>query len=470
MTVSRRDLIACSVGAAFLPMASRVLGAAGNSLLPLGRRGFCVDVAPFSGADQTITDYSGFGYCPGVDAMLLFGGGHAATPEDVVLRLPMSTLRWTADYRATATATMLTPTRGAKLDMQSRYPAIKPGDAGWPRYLTVGRFWQVPGQRPPLRPISRHTYSGFVWSQAVKQMILPMTNDAVCYGFPNSTVGGNIACYDPVSRSWEDTGLSGGPSAAAWCEDPVSGMLIAHFNAGFVVYDPRERKFVRTTQLNAIPNFGYAGNLVYYPPTDRFYYLARQVDAATGCSRVWEYALDRVAWLPRYTRPMADSLNGLPMDTNWHPTPPTTDTRYVFDATNSLIVGGICPGVVCAFRPLGNNVGEWYQQNAPGLERTIFYCHQYAPVLDVHLTLCRVGSGIRTFAFRWDPGKAVRCTSPVGKAMAKPASGAASVSASTRSPSAIKPDGIAADAKQPAGDFVPTSPFIRDHPRFGIGR
>lgn len=424
MKVSRRDVIRYAIAAGALPGSSRILAAVQGTgrlrppSLPLDDRGFCVDVGPLAGAERSITDYSGFGYCPAVDAMLLFGGGHAATPEDVVLRFPMSSLAWSADYPPTPKATMLTPTSGTTLDMKSAYPGIKPGDAGWPRYLTAGRFWRVPGQLPALRPVSRHTYSGFVWSHAINRMILPIGNNGVCDGFPNSTTAGNIGEYDPVTRSWEDTGQPGGPAAAAWCEDPVSGMVIGHLEGAFVVYDPRTRRFVNNRQLNAVPNFGYGANVVYYPPSDTFYYFARNVDAAVGYNHVWEYALDRLAWVPRYTKPLANPLYGSPMDTNWHPTPPGTDTGYAYDAANKLIVGGNCPGLVCAFKPLGQNAGEWYQQEAPGLAPTIFYCHDYAPTLDAHFTLAHAANGVRTFAIRWDSAKAVKCVAPVHAAAA----------------------------------------------------
>ncbi|HLX29943.1 MAG TPA: hypothetical protein VKV24_15795 [Casimicrobiaceae bacterium] len=433
----RRELIKLLAAAGAMPASTRLFAAAPgierHGSLPLERKGFCVDIAALQGADASITDYSGFGYCPAVDSMLLFGGGHAATPEDVVARFAMSSLAWSADYPATPKATMLMPTSGTALDMTSSYPGIKPGDAGWPRYLTSGRFWRVPGEKPELRPVSRHTYSGFIWSQAVKRMVLPMGNNGICYGFPNSTTGGNVGFYDPVAREWEDTGVAGGPPASAWCEDPVSGVLLGHYEGAFVVYDPRVRKFIRNTQLNAIPYFGYGGNLVYFPPQDKFYYFGRNVDPATGHNHVWEYALDRTAWSPRYTKPAANSQYGSPMDTNAHPMPPTGDTRFVYDAANKLIVGGICQNLVCAFKPLGNNAGEWYQQDAPGIAATIFYCHHYAPTQDAHFTLAHVASGVRTFAFRWDSAKAVKC------------GGTAPAVVPGSSSSSVKADGIARD-------------------------
>jgi len=421
MKAGRRALMKRAMAMAVYPVSSRILAAtrqeplASGSVLPLDRAGFCVDVAPLQGAERSITDYSGFHYCPLADAMLLFGGGHAATPEDVVLRFSLSSLSWAADYPTTPKSLMLTPTSGDSLDMSAKYPSIEPGDPGWPKYLTAGKFWQVPGQVPAIRPISRHTYTGFVWSSAIRRMVLTMGNNGTCYGFPNTTTGGNMAEYDPVTRTWQDTGEAGGPSAAAWCEDPVSGVLLVHLESFFAAYDPRTRRYAGRIALNKkIPYFGYAGNLVYYPPTDKFYYFARDIDAAIGYSHVWEYGLDRSRWLPVYTKPTANSLYGFPMETNWHPPAPgSKEAGYAYDAKNELIVGAVMRNVVCAFKPTGNNTGVWYQQEAPGAAPTISYCQAYAPGLDAHFTLARASGGVRTFAIRWDPAKAVKCVAPV---------------------------------------------------------
>jgi hypothetical protein len=419
MRADRRELIKLAMATALYPASSRILaatgdGAPGASILPLDRPGFCVDVAPLQGAERSITDYSGFHYCPLVDAMLLFGGGHAATPEDVVLRFPLSSLSWAADYAATPKSTMLMPTSGGVLDMKSRYPDIQPGDPGWPKYLTAGKFWQVPGQSPAIRPVSRHSYTGFLWSSAIRKMVLAVGNNGTCYGFPNTTTNGHMAEYDPLTRSWEDTGQDGGPSAAAWCEDPVSGMLLVHLESFFAAYDPRTRQYVSRIALNKkIPNFGYAGNLVYYPPGDKFYYFARSIDPETGYSPVWEYTLDRSRWQPNYTKPQGDALYGFPMDTNWHPPAPgSKEAGYAYDAKNQLIVGSVMRNTVCAFKPSGNNSGTWYQQEAPGAAETISYCQAYASTLNAHFTLARTPHGVRTLAIRWDPAKAVKCAAP----------------------------------------------------------
>lgn len=395
MDISRRDFLrhaaALAAGTA-APATIGAPGAGGNKpllvALPLTRATFSVDAGPLAGADRTITDYSGFGYCPPQDAALFFGGGHAATAEDVVLRYGFDKLQWIADYSATPLPTM------QQLD----------GD-GSPRYLTAGKFWQVPGEVPPLRPVARHTYTGFLWSSAIERMVLVCNNNGASYGLSPQTVGGNVAEYDPSTRTWTDTGCAASKAAVAYCEDPVSGNILAQDAYGLRVYDPRARQWLGVP-LVTVAGMSYAENLVYYPPNDRFYYIGLAVDSVTGTVRVWEYALDRTTFRPNFTNVV--SGKPVPMTTNWRPSPAgDKSTRFVYDRANQLIVGGLIPGLMFAFKPLPDGTGQWLQHPAPGTAKTIFYCHAYAERTNTHLVLCDFGKlGRRTIAFRWDPNAA----------------------------------------------------------------
>jgi hypothetical protein len=320
-----------------------------------------------------------------VDALLLFGGGHAATAEDVVLRFPIAELDWSADYRATPYGAM----------------QEKGGD-GKPRYLTAGKFWQVPGENPPLRPVARHSYSGFVWSTAINRMILPCGNNGVSYGFTNDTLGGNVAEYDPVTRQWEDTGVPGSRAELAFCEDPVTQNILAMDNTGLHVYDPRARRW-RPGAGAAAPGMSYAENLVYFPPNDRFYYIGRTFDPVIGAPHIWEFALDRATFHPVYTTSSAGRAAA--MTTNWRPHPNTSgETGYAYDSANQLIVGGMQAGLMLAFRPVSDGVGQWLQQTVPGARPTTFYCHAYVPGKNYHIVVCDIpNKGRRTLGFRWDP-------------------------------------------------------------------
>ena len=65
----------------------------------------------------------------------------------------------------------------------------------------------------------------------------------------------------------------------------MSGRVVAVGPAGLLTYDPVGRKMAHHKDLT-LP--GYANNLVYYPPTDRMYYITRGAPV-----RVFEIRLDR---------------------------------------------------------------------------------------------------------------------------------------------------------------------------------
>jgi hypothetical protein len=395
MTIDRRTFLthstvaaALCAGGARIPQAFGATPAAANS-----QPTFFVDVGPLTGAAPTITDYSGYAYCPAVDALLLFGGGHAATAEDVVLRFPIDTQKWSADYPATPMSVMKERNAEGKL-----------------AHLAPGKFWRVEGEVPPLRPVARHSYTGFVWSSAIKRMVLLGTNQGVSYGLPNETLGGNVAEYDPVGKTWHDAGCSAGDPLGACCEDPVSGNIVHVNQTGVRVYLPRERKWLAPSNVR-VPGIGYAENLVHYPPNDRFYYFGRQLDPATGIQRVWEFSLARPSFSPQFGG--AARALPAPMRTNWRP-PPAGDgsTRYVYDSATQLIVGSLMPGMMLGFRPRADGTGQWLIHPVAATGRTHFYCHAYVPRTNTHYVVSDTNKGHRTFAFRWDPAQAKEAVDP----------------------------------------------------------
>jgi len=338
-------------------------------------------VAPLAGADPSITAYSGYAYCPKVDALLLFGGGHAATPEDVVLRFPMDRMRWSADYVATPKASRVAEN------------------------LTPGKFWKVPGQVPPIRPISRHTYTGFLWSSAIERMLLMPANNGIGYGEIRETVGGNMAEYDPVKRTWEDIGVPGAPWHYLTAEDPVSGHVLAVTALGLRVYDPRARRWLSAEPTGGrIPYLLGGNNVVYFPPNDTFYCFGTNADATPNGPPTLAFKYDRQRAQAEFGSPKIE-----PLETNWRPRASRNGagTGFAYDAANKLIVGQMVDGKMYAFRPLSANRGEWLEHPVPMEHETSSYCHAYVPRLNAHFVTTDVkGKGRTTFAFRWDPAKA----------------------------------------------------------------
>jgi hypothetical protein len=68
--------------------------------------------------------------------------------------------------------------------------------------------------------------------------------------------------------------------------DPVSGKIVVLGGEGLQLFDP----VTESTQVLAGPpaNLGYSNNLVYFPPNDRFYYIARG-----NPTTVFEVVVDR---------------------------------------------------------------------------------------------------------------------------------------------------------------------------------
>lgn len=388
MAPSRRDVLK-HLGATALSLGAgiRARGATAQPGLPLEEPGFCVNLGLLAGADPSITAYSGYCYSPLVDALLLFGGGHAATAEDVVLRFPLSQLAWSADYTAT------------------------PKSARIATNLTSGKFWHVDGEVPPFRPVARHTYTGNIWSHAIGRLIVMGGNNGVGYGEIPETTGGNMAEYDPITRTWEDTGVPGAPWYYIYAEDPVSGHILAITDEGLRVYDPRARAWLQPTPVGGRIPFVQGGeNLVYYPPTDRFYYFGLNANATQNGPPTIEFAFDRTA-----LRPVFSGATISPMITNWRPRASLSGagTGYAYDAANQLIVGQMLNGLMYGFRPLGGGVGQWLQHPIATTTETSSYCHAYVPTINAHLVTCVVQTvGKCTFAFRWNPALAVPAADP----------------------------------------------------------
>jgi hypothetical protein len=329
------------------------------------------DVSGQSG--MTILDYSGFCYCPDVDALLLFGGGHAATPGDNVMRFSLATKVWTSDYAPTLTHTIA-------------------------NLVQPGLFWK--GVNPPLRPIARHTYTALTWHAMLKRMLCYEGNGGLPNGLPNDVNAAldaqpAYACaYDPVAKTWDDHGFAV-PATGSTCFDPVSGLLVWTRYDGFAFYDPVARKRVVLRPWTLATD---TDNLVYYPPDDKFYLILSSSIPAGG-PKVIELTFDRTGLV----------LTPAQLECNWRPSP-VHETRYVFDTASQRIVGGLSNGVIYGFRPLGNGKGEWMQQAGPP-GSTLFFHHAYDVARNRHYILNETKT---LYAFTWDPAAATIPVNPFG--------------------------------------------------------
>jgi hypothetical protein len=380
--------------------------------LPLDLPGFCVDLGPIPrtpGLDSQsgkIWPYSGWTYCASADAIILFGGGHAASPDDGVNRLPIATLAWQRDYPMLPLAKM----QQVNLNADGTRAVNSDGSAQLTYMTYPAKLWDraAAGAPPPaFSPIARHTFTQIIASSVTGTVFVLDGNNGSPYGLPQGN-GGNAVEYDPATKTWTDLGFPGATVHYAAAEDPVSGNIVLLYSGGMLIFDPRRKRFLDGLSKNTFPALGYTQSLVYFPPTDTFYYFLQRETATPYGSPVFPFKLDRKYWMPIWTGTQRKGTQRMPspLQTNWHPQANVNGggTRFVYDGKNELIVGGMVGGRMYALRPEGNNSGTWLQQSVTPTGDIASYCLEYVPSINTHI----LGDNVQqhTWAFRWDPARA----------------------------------------------------------------
>jgi hypothetical protein len=356
---------------------------------------------------SSIFPYSAWTYSAKADAVIFFGGGHAASPDDGVNRMPISTLVWGRDYDMLPLAKMqqvTTDANGVALTNPDGSPRLT--------YMSYpAKFWQrsVAGApAPAISPVARHTYTQLLSSSVTGTVFLL----DVCVGSPYIVPtgnGGNAAEYDPATRTWTDLGFTGLTFYDACAEDPVTGyFILMHSGSGgpwCSIFDPRQRKVIKTL-AGSQSLLGTAQNLTYYPPNDSFYYFTNyDTNAPNQICPVFEFKFDRntltVVWTGGTGKPVY-------MTTNYRPKTGTSGQGFglVYDSANQLIVGNLVAGMIYGFRPTGNNSGTWYQQPVAAITgQPASFTHCYVPRINAHIIGAYYqGTGApHTYALRWDP-------------------------------------------------------------------
>lgn len=323
---------------------------------------------PLCGVPIGVTDYSKLVYDPVRHQLMMFGGGHATTPRTDVDVFRFDTLAWTSAYA---------PTPVAQLTL-SNY------DASHARWISTGH------------PIARHTYDQLVVDPVTGDLVMVAVGQAgaLCtgdWGFD----GGRVGHYDHDTRTWSFAGTDNvfGPGSTfpGTEYDPVSGLIVVVGGTGLYTYDPATRvKTLRKAYDH--PAMGYANNLVYYPPNQRFYFIARGAP-----TRVWEVTLDRANWANSTVTEMATA--GAVFDSQ--------ESGFAYDSWNGVIGGGVADGVFHAFEP---EQARWtavtMQVQAGGgpVGTQAFHALDFDPVDGVFLFLTEYGSGSRTWAYRYGSG------------------------------------------------------------------
>lgn len=324
----------------------------------------------------TNTAYSGMVYDRDRHQMLIFGGGHSATYRDDVEVFDYASLTWKSAYP---------PTPCEERTLEN----VDPQRAMW---------------RSSGLPISRHSYDLLVMAGQPSELWLlakvqgrgsgchrlpPVSDDGAS---PYVIAQGTFAAYHPDTQRWRftDTPAVGFETAAA--TDPVSGrILLVSRRQGIGSVDPADGSHTAHVPIeDAELRTSRGMSLVYFPPNDRFYVIARTTDGFG----VWEVHFDR-------DNPATSSIQRLAGVAP--PEAPVADA-WDYDAANRLIGGGILAGKFFAFDPLSK---RWHMRQLQSANPELAVgdvdgkALAYDPVNELFLFRTTYESGRRTWAYRW---------------------------------------------------------------------
>jgi hypothetical protein len=323
---------------------------------------------PLCGVPIGVTDYSRFTYDPVRHQLLMFGGGHATTPRTDVDVFSFSTLTWTSAYP---------PTPESQLVFSNYDPSLA-------RWISTGH------------PIARHTYDQLVLDPGTGDLVMLARGHAGAYCTGDwGWESGRVGHYDHETRAWsfsptaDNTYGSGDPYPAAEY-DPVSGLIVVVAREGLWTYDPATR--ARVERLSYSLDMGYANNLVYFPPNQRMYYIARG-----SPTRVFEVVLDRANWSASTVTELVTT--GDVFDSE--------ESGFAYDSWNHVIGGGVSGGVFRAFDPATrrwSSAAMTIQGTGGPIGTQAFHALDFDPVDGVFLFLTGYDDGSRMWAYRYGSG------------------------------------------------------------------
>ena len=332
-----------------------------------------------------VTDYSGMVYAPVLKAMLIFGGGHAATDYDGINTFSWRTLTWKELYP---------PTPGNLMTPQN--------------YDRVRGAWLKGQQGPYPRPAARHTLDEMVVVGDELIVLAQVEGNGRTAG--NNWPGGH-ASYNMVTpgrvahvnlRTLESAFAAddyGADNYSAAEYDPPLGKVVLLGYRGLYIYDPITKSKTLAVDFLSHPGsqrlydekgqrlpagaLSYNQNLIYYPPNRRHYYIVSRPTIGRSTGSVFELELDRQNLAKSIVRRVADApVAG-------------TATKFAYDSKNHLIGGGLWQGVFHAFDPKAK---VWTDKNVKGPRSIAFMAMDYDPEANAYILLTPER---RTWAYRW---------------------------------------------------------------------
>ncbi len=334
-----------------------------------------------------VVGYSRFTYDSIHNQMLLWGGGHSTTPRtDVdVLDLNQPSLKW-----------------------QSAYPSTPIADMRLSNYNVATGGWISTGH-----PAAVHSYDQLTFVPSTGELLYlqnrsspksPCINEDELRVQPYTTRG-PIWSYNTNTKTWTPIEVTPGGEWSTYTYvateyDPVSGKVIILGGDGMSVYDPVTRV---TSRFEKIRGGNYAQNLVYFPPTDKMYYVMSN-------GTVYELTLNRGDFAKSTATKMVGVTGTLPP----RPLNGATDdgeTGWAYDSVNHIIGGGILNGVFYAFDPVTKVWSSSVMQKSPADlpynigSLSVTHVLDYDPVDNVFIFITSGGNYKRyTWAYRYGAG------------------------------------------------------------------
>ena len=320
---------------------------------------------------RAVTDYSGLVYDGVQHQLLMFGGGHATTMTDTIFTFDLDdTLRWSELYEPTPCELMVASNLDAELGA-----------------------WNMGSSGPYPRPLAVHTYDLNAFSPEQNEFI--MISRSFTGGYCNTVgndVGGPIAHYDLEQGTWSFSDVEPSASIATSERDPMTGLIVVLGSDGLKLYDPSARTYTDEVESLAdaaggsfdVPSLGYANHLVYFPPTDTFYYFMRGQPV-----QVVALKLNRAA-------PASSTLERIATE---GPTSPHEEPGYDYDSVNRVIGGGVHDDTFYELDPMS---GRWTAHPITGAQpgSQAFHAIAYDPASHVFVFRSTDATGEHSWAFR----------------------------------------------------------------------
>jgi hypothetical protein len=352
----------------------------------------CTDTpGEWAGLCRLVHDFSGMQYDANRHQMVIFGGGHSSTNYNAINTFSLDTLRWKEEYLPTPCSDM------------------RPDNFDWAK----GAWARGSVQGPFPVPAARHTED--LMNMAGDELILVTSVEGnggpgclqwPTYGSYEIRSENQVAHYNFRTKRW--TFGASNAQTYNWPAseyDPVSKTILMFGLDGLSLYDPVTT--TRTVYMDFLsggyPATDESGNrlnynvidqtprynntLVYYPPTDKFYYFEK------FAGTIFEITLNRA-------NPAASKIVKISYTGEY---PQWASIGWAYDSANKVIGGGPVRNVFYAFDPRTKSMQHKTIQGA-NTGDVSFQTIGYDPINNVYVFVTGEATVKQTWAYRWASG------------------------------------------------------------------